>query len=328
MKIFISVYPFGIASEEPKKILESLGLEISYNTLKRKLTPREVATMAKDYDIIIAGTENLDLLLNENSKLKMISRVGIGLDSVPLSLCKDRNIQVGFTPDAVTEAVVEQTIGAMITTSRFMIQSHCDIQNQKWVRYIGRSISESTIGIIGFGRVGLGVVKILAAFPPKEIIINDILNKEDVLHPLRNQYPHLNIRQSSKEDIYTKSNIISLHVPLTKQTKNMVTLDTFQLCLKDTYWINYSRGGIINEQDLYTALLQKDIAMAAIDVFEKEPYTGNLTQLDNILLTAHIGSCTYKSRIQMELESVQNVALFLKNQPLLNNALLEHYLFE
>ena len=326
-KIFVSVFPFGSTSNIPIELLKNINAEIIYNPFQRKLTPKEVGTLAYDCDIIIAGTENLNLLIQQNSKLKMISRVGIGLDSVPLQICKDKGIQVAFTPDAVTSAVVEQTVGAMINISRFMIQSDVDIRQNKWVRYIGKSIQESTIGIIGFGRVGLGIVHILSAFTPREIFVNDISDKTKEIDNLQKIYPKLNIKQVSKEEIYKNADIISIHTPLTKNTINMITKKEFSLFKDTSFIINYARGGIINENDLYDVLKTKKIAGAAIDVFTEEPYTGNLIELNNILLTAHIGSCSIKARGQMELEAAKNVLLFTEGKNVLNNALDEHYLF-
>lgn len=299
------------------RILEETGWEILTNPLKRKLTPLEVAEFAKDVDGIIAGTEDLAPLIHKNPNLKIISRVGIGLDSVPLQLCKERGIAVAYTPDAVTMAVVELTIGLMVTLTRKVVLAHEELKVGGWSRFTGKRLGESTIGIIGAGRVGLNVIRILSEFRPKKILINDVKDKvkevTSILGPRKIEF-----QLAEKEEIYRNSDIVSLHVPLNSRTKNLISKKEFDLFQKDTFLINTARGGIVNESDLYEALSQKKIAGAAIDVFETEPYKGNLIELDNIILTEHMGSCSYDCRLLMERGSAEEIIRFFRGKELLN----------
>lgn len=316
-KIFVSTYPFGQFNSDPITILQSNGYNVILNPLKRKLTSEEVSKFAQDADAIIAGTEDLTPLINANTNLKIISRVGIGLDSVPLSLCRDRGITVAYTPDAVTNAVVELTIGLMVSLTRKVHLADREIRNGGWSRFTGKRIGESVIGLIGFGRVGSNIFRILKEFRPKKILVNDLKDKTSEIQKILDG-SSIDIEQVEKSVIYQASDIISLHTPLTKLTFNMVGKSEFETMNKNTFLINTARGGIVNESDLYLAIKEKKISGAAIDVYEREPYQGNLIELDNIILTEHMGSCSYDCRYLMEYGAATEVIRFFKNQPLLN----------
>ncbi|EMN89869.1 phosphoglycerate dehydrogenase [Leptospira weilii] len=325
-KIFISTYPFGIHDPEPLNLLNATGWEIITNPFKRKLKSTEVAEIAKDVDGIIAGTEDLTPLIQSNQKLKFISRVGIGLDSVPLSLCRERDIKVSYTPDAVTKAVVELTIGLMLSVTRYISNADRELRKGKWSRFTGKRLGESVIGLIGLGRVGLSVLRILSAFAPKKIIINDLVDDKsdevrNILEKSKIPFAFLN-----KEQIYTDSDVISIHVPLTKLTKNLISSAELSKFKKDAFLINTARGGIVNEAALYEALKNQRIAGAAIDVFEEEPYKGNLCELENVLLTQHMGSCSYDCRLLMEKGAAEEIIRFFKGVPLLNEVPEQEYL--
>ncbi|EMO24097.1 phosphoglycerate dehydrogenase [Leptospira santarosai] len=323
-KIFISTYPFGFYNPEPMEILNRAGWEIVTNPLKRKLTALEVSEFAKEADGIIAGTEDLTPLIHKNRNLKIISRVGIGLDSVPLNLCKERGIAVTYTPDAVTMAVVELTIGLMISSTRRVVLAHQELKNGGWSRFTGKRLGESTIGIIGIGRVGLNVIRILSEFNPKMILMNDLKDKRKEVSEILNS-KSIPYRFVEKDEIYSASDIISLHVPLSHKTKNLIGDREFNLFSKDSFLINTARGGIVNEVDLYNALKSNRIGGAAIDVFEQEPYKGNLTELDNIILTEHMGSCSYDCRLLMEKGSAEEIVRFFRGETLLNPVPKEEY---
>lgn len=325
-KIFISTVPFGEIDSKPLKLLEQTGWEFIVNPLNRKLTSSEVAEMASTCDGIIAGTEDLRLLLEKNQRLKIISRVGIGLDSVPLFECRNRNIAVSYTPDAVTMAVAEITLGVMIGLTRHVYIADSMIRNGEWNRMAGKRIEKSVIGIIGFGRTGSNLARLLVPFRPKELLINDIKDKSSVVEKLKNE--GLNIRFVDKSEIYKRSDIISLHVPYYDKTKNMINADTFDHLKKECFLLNYSRGGIINEKDLYIAMKNNKIAGAAIDAFETEPYNGELIKLKNILLTQHMGSCSYDCRSRMEIEATEELIRFFKGEKLINKVPDEEYLYQ
>lgn len=325
-KVFISNFPFGRLAKEPLDILAANGLDVSVNPLQRKLTPQEVAEYAKDADGIIAGTENLDLLIQGAKNLKIISRVGIGLDSVPLSLCRQKEITVTYTPDAVSMAVVELTIGLMVSLTRQVVFADREIRRGNWTRPFGKRLQESVIGIIGFGRVGSKVARYLSAFQPKKILVHDIKDKTDEVKALEST--GLNIVTSNLESIYAESDIISLHVPYSNSTKYMIDQGVFAKMKPEAFIINTARGGIIREEHLYEALKNGKISGAALDVFEKEPYQGPLAELDNIILTQHIGSCSYDCRLNMESQAATDLVNFFNGLPLKNPVPEEEYQYQ
>jgi D-3-phosphoglycerate dehydrogenase len=187
-KIFISTVPFGEIDPKAVQLLQQTGWEFEINSLGRKLKPEEVAELAGDCDGLIAGTEGIGTLVESSKKLKMISRVGIGLDSVPLNLCRTKGIVVSYTPDAVTKAVAELTLGAMLSITRFVPQADRNMRKRDWKRLMGKRIEHSVIGILGMGRIGTKVMHMLAGFSPQEILIADIKDKQKEIDDLRTQH--------------------------------------------------------------------------------------------------------------------------------------------
>lgn len=323
-KIFVSTYPFGKYDNLPIKKLLETNWEIKFNPYPRKLKPLELCELAKDFDGLIAGTENLTPYIESNLNLKFISRVGIGLDSVPLDLCKKNKIKISYTPDAVTDAVAELTIGLMLDITRKI--SFCDreIRNFGWSRPVGKRLEHSVIGIIGVGRVGKKLIKLLSSFHPKKILINDIDDKQKFISKNKN----LNIKQVSKKEIYKNSDIISIHVPLYSKTKNLISEAELNLMNRNTHLINTARGEIIHEKNLFEALEKNKIGGACLDVFSEEPYKGKFAELENILLTEHIGSCSFDCRLKMELEASLEIIRFFKNEKLLNEVPKSEYKYQ
>ena len=315
MKILITTYPFGISNKLPSQLLKKYS--VIYNDCKRKYTRDELVERLKRYnpDIIIAGTENYDsTILKLCNNLKIISRVGIGLDSIDLDECKKRGIIVTYTPDAPSNAVSEMVIGQIISLLRKLSASNRDIKDEGiWRRYIGREIKDSTIGIIGCGRIGKLVAKKIKSFEPRNIFVNDLVrSKVDKI-----KYG----KYVSKKQLLSSSDIITIHIPLNKKNYNLITKKEFDLMKKNALIVNTSRGGIINENDLYSWLKKNKNAGAIIDVFEQEPYTGCLTKLDNTLLTPHIGSCSEKSRFDMEVGAAKEVLNYLHKKPFNNRVI-------
>ena len=251
-------------------------------------------------------------------KLKFISRVGIGLDGVDLNYAREKGVKVSYTPDAPAPAVAELTIGLMISLIRSINESNLNIKNGKWERYFGYRLSEMNIGIIGMGRIGLGVMRHLKCFNPKNIFVNDIDSST-----VRNLGSGVTV--CSKDEIYCNADLISLHVPLTKDTHNMISLDQINKMKKSVYLINTARGGIINEESLLDALKSDNIAGAAIDTYEEEPYFGDLTKFNNCINTAHMGSMTVDCRSAMEIEATQEAIRFIKGEALLSEVPEDEY---
>lgn len=309
-KALITTVPFGDKNRLPLELLEAAGIEYLINPLGRKLKEDELAEMVTDFDVLIAGTEPItEKVMNRASRLKLISRVGIGLDSVDLLAAEERGIQVSYTPDAPAPAVAELTIGLMLTLLRSVHVSNVQMHRGEWHRYFGRRIPEVTIGIIGTGRIGGRVLRRLAGFGSPRILVNDIHLESKVA-------PELKLEWVGKEEIYRSADVISLHVPLTVHTKNMIRHEHLLQMKPDAMIINTSRGGIINEQDLASVLNAGHLSGVAIDVFEQEPYTGELSQIDRCLLTSHMGSMSVDCRTRMEIEATEEAVRYLTGETL------------
>jgi D-3-phosphoglycerate dehydrogenase len=314
-QVFVSTFPFGKSDPTPRLMLEAeKSIKVTYNPYPRKLTRDEIAELAKDADAIIAGTEDLSLLIENSSKLKLIARVGIGLDSVNLAACKAKGIRVCYTPDAVTQAVAELTVGLMITVSRQIGLADKEIREGKWVRHYGKRIGESLVGLIGFGRVGKSVVRLLQPFGAK-ILVNDITEITSEIDYFQKR--GVTIHSASKDEIFKNADIVSLHLPAYSLTKNLISKQTLSQFRKDAILINTARGELVDEQDLFLALKQGQIAGAALDVFHEEPYLGSFCKLSNVILSQHMGSCSYDCCLAMESEATEDTLRFLKGQTLL-----------
>jgi len=260
-KVLITTVPFADKNRLPIELLRKENISYLINPIGRKLKERELVDMIDDFDVIIAGTELItEEVMTQGKNLKFISRVGIGLDSVDLLAAERLGIKVSYTPDAPAPAVAELTVGMMLSLLRYVQLANSQMHQGLWHRYFGRRISEITIGIIGFGRIGQGVIDRLTSFRPYKILVNDINNEVEFTSMSWIQF-------ATKEQILEQADLISLHVPLTSKTKNMICYDELKTMKEDAIIINTSRGGIINELDLAKVLNEGHLAGAAIDVF-------------------------------------------------------------
>ena len=318
-KVLITTIPFADKNKLPIDLLNGAGIEFVINPLKRKLCEGELIEMVSDYDALIAGTEPLTEKVLSNAKnLKLISRVGIGLDSVDLLYAEKNNIQVSYTPDAPAPAVAELTLGMMLSLLRHIHTANLEMHSGNWHRYFGRRIPEITIGVIGAGRIGSRVIRRLTAFGSPRILVNDIEPKSDITDKLKLEWV-------DKEYIYKNSDLITIHVPLTKLTKNMITYKVLKSMKSDSIIINTSRGGIINEYDLAKVLKEGYLLGAGIDVFDQEPYFGDLAKIPNCLLTSHMGSMSVDCRTKMEIEATEEVVRFFSGKKQKEPVPIEEY---
>jgi D-3-phosphoglycerate dehydrogenase / 2-oxoglutarate reductase len=309
-KALITTVPFGDKNRLPLELLENAGIEYLINPLNKKLTEDQLADMVGDFDVIIAGTELItDKVMARAPKLKLISRVGVGLDGVDLMAAQKRGIKVAYTPDAPAPAVAELTLGMMLMLLRSVHVSNAQMHEGKWQRIFGRRLAEVTVGIIGVGRIGTRVLRRTKAFGTPRILVNDTMPDYELNREFKLDWV-------TKEQIYKEADIISLHLPLTHLTKNMIRREQLLSMKPDAIIINTARGGIVNESDLYDVMKAGHLSGAAIDVFEHEPYAGPLGEIERCLLTAHMGSMSVDCRTRMEIEATEEAVRFLTGKPL------------
>lgn len=302
--ICVNTFPFGQCGRKPVDVLEATGAEIRYNT-RGRLRPEEVWDHSNEATAIVAGTEPYSLsVINYCPKLKVIARVGVGFDSVELEACRERGIAVTYTPDAPSLGVAELTIGLIVDLLRGITRTHCDIG--RWNRYMGTLVSENVIGVLGVGRIGKHVIRLLRPFRPK-VLACDI--RPD--YTFGGEY---GVEWVGLEELFARSNLVTVHVPLDSSTMDLVNLHRLP-GPAGAYLINTSRGPVVNEYSVQMALDSGRLAGFAADVFIQEPYTGELRNRRDCVLTAHIGASARRSRFLMELGAAEDCAAVLAGRP-------------
>lgn len=317
-RILIATHPFGKTGRKPLELLQETGWELVFNPHGRRLKKGDIPELIEGVDAIIAGTEPYSEEVLRKSKLKVISRVGIGLDSVPLKACKEMGISVTYTPDAPSQGVAELTVANVINLARHVIPSDRSVREGAWNRLMGGLINDVTIGIVGIGRIGKLVAQLLQPFRPNLLACD--------INPDLAFGEKYGLKWCSKEDIFRASDIITLHIPGSRRNHNYLDRQTIATMKTGAAVINTSRGVVVDEKALYDALVQKHLSGAALDVFVQEPYDGPLRQLDNVILTAHIAASAKGSRYLMELGAVEDCIRVLKGEAPVNDALVEENL--
>lgn len=304
-KILISPSSFGKCGREPIDLLEKNNFKMINNPYGRKLTSEEVIDIGKDCIGIIAGVEPLNASVLESfAKLKCISRCGSGMDNVDLKKADDLGIIVKNTPLGPTRAVAELTVGLVFDVLRQISLRDRFIRKGEWYKKMGFLLKDKKIGILGLGQIGKSVAEILIKLDA-EVYGFDIKPDEEWVKKTK-------IKLLSFEELIKTCDILSIHISFSADNKYLIGEKEINKMKKTSFLINVSRGGIVDEKALYNALKNREIFGAAVDVFEKEPYNGPLTKLDNIVLTSHVGSYAKEARLQMELDSVKNLLKVLK----------------
>lgn len=298
MKIRVLIGPstFGSADQGPIKKLSEAGFEIIKNSFGRKFTKKELIDNLPGVSGLIAGLENLDSEVLKSSGLKVISRCGSGVENIDFKTARDLGIKVYSTPDAPTVAVAELTVGAMLTLLRHVTQLDRDMHKGKWAKEQGLQLSGKTVVIIGFGRIGSRVARLLRAFDVNIIAVDP--------HIDRNTANTEHVEYAALTDALPRADIITIHA---SGNSEILGDKEFKILKKGAFLLNSSRGAAVSESALVSALVESRIAGAWCDSFIEEPYTGALTKFENVLLTPHIGSFTKECRSMMEMEAVDNL---------------------
>ena len=299
-KVIITPSSFGKCGNQPIELLEKNKFEIILNPFGRKMTSDEVIKYGEGCIGIIAGVESLNSkVLTSLSALRCISRVGVGIDNIDLECANELGITVKFIPNVATQAVAELTIGLMFDVLRKISFRDREIRKGNWNKEMGFLFKDKKIGIIGLGRIGKTVAYLSRALGAV-VFATDI--NPDINWAKKNK-----VKIVKFNDIFKESNIISIHISSSPNNLSFIGKKELSQMKKGSYLINLSRGGIVDEEALYYALKNNNIAGAAVDVFNQEPYNGKLKSLDNVVLSSHVGSYAKESRLKMEMESVKNL---------------------
>lgn len=268
-------------------------------TLKTGMDEDELVNTIADFHVTVVrgATKITRRVIESASNLELIIRAGIGLDNIDLEAAQEKGIQVANTPAATSISVAEHTFGLMLAAVRNHGKANLSMKEHRWEKKVlsGTELYGKTLGIVGAGRIGQEVAKRALAFGMTVIAYDVIEIKTD-----------LDIKQVSFDELLAQSDIISLHLPLTDQTKHMVSNQEFEKMKDGTIIINAARGGTIDESALLQALQAEKVRAAAIDVFEKEPPDDfSLIDHPNVIATPHIGAAAKEGQKRAGMEVVE-----------------------
>ncbi len=281
----------------PEATLNEEGRELFQENLLLFLTGKKAA---------IIGREKIDAtLFDELPELRYISKYGVGLDNIDLAYAQKKGVQVSTHPGTNRRSVAELALCFLLGLARNIFFSYQNLKQAIWIKNGGQQLSEKRVGIIGCGNTGKELIQLLLPLNCV-VLVNDIEDRNTFCKKQKDLGQKISL--ATKEEIYTSCDFISLHVPLTKETHNMIGTVVFEKMQSIACIVNTSRGGIIEEVALQKALLAKDIAGAALDVFEEEPITNRgLLLLDNLVCTPHIGGNAKEAILAMGRAAIQSL---------------------
>ena len=305
--IFIPTTTFAQFSTTPLQLFEENGYNVVLNDKGRKLNEDELVEKIPDFDGILAGTEVYSKrVLNKAVKLRAISRLGVGIDNIDLEFAKKKGIRVYKTWTTPAPAVAELTLGLMLDVVRKITVHHQNLISGRWQKQMGNLLKGKTLGIVGLGTIGKTLVRLVKGF-------NFNILAFDLFYDNKYAEEH-KINYCDIDTLLSQSDIVSIHLNLTADTKGIMSKERLNKMKPESILINTSRGEIIDEEILYKALKEKNILGAGLDVFNEEPYSGLLTELDNVVLTPHIGAYAKELRIKMEIEAAENIIKGLEHE--------------
>lgn len=302
-KILISNAGFGSCNPQALSLLKE-RFDVIGNVDGTRFDDERFLGLSDGVNAIIAGTEKItSRVINAYQGLQLIARVGAGVDSVDLAAAAAQRISITYTPDVPALAVPEFTLALMLGLVRKVSVSDGAMHRGQWLKPTGDSLGDLHVGIAGAGKIGRRVIEILRSiYPHIEISYYDP------------SVPHIEgARKCDLDTLIKEADILSLHVPLIEATKNILNERTIGSMKRGSYIINTARGGVVCEKALYDALKQGHLAGAALDVYEQEPYKGDLKDLENCILTSHIGSLTKQVRAVMEQQIAEDVVSFFES---------------
>lgn len=269
---------------------------------------KELLLLLDNADIAIVGREiiNKELLL-KLPNLKLISKYGVGLDNIDLVTCKEKNILIGWTAGVNKRSVSEMSLAFMLDIFRNISLTNLKLKQDQWYKNGGFQLSNKTVGIIGLGNIGQDLVRLLQPFNCK-ILYYDI---EDKLEFAKKYGVHF----VSFKEIFTLSDVVSVHVPLTEKTFRFIDYKMFKIMRPGSVFINTSRGNVIVQDDLKKILQENHLLGAALDVYEVEPLTDKeLISIPNLITTPHIGGNSEEAILSMGKSAIEHVKCFLEQQ--------------
>lgn len=302
-RIFVTSISFSRDPFLKARLIEAFPRTV-FNTEGIRLQGEALHQFLKNADGAIVGLESIDeSLLQQCPVLKIVSKYGVGLDNIDHGACKKFGVAIGWTGGVNRLSVAEQTLGFMLGLSRNLYQSSLLLKAGQWAKQGGSQLSGKTVGIVGVGHIGKEIIRLLQPFNCT-ILVNDIVEQAEY-------YKVHSLIECTKERLFSESDIVTIHTPLTDQTRAFVNKASLSLMKKTAFLINTSRGGVVKERDLKEALASGAIAGAALDVFEEEPATDReLLILPNLFCTPHIGGNALEAVRAMGLSAIKHLEAF------------------
>ena len=305
--VYIALQQFGEQDDRPLRLLGDAGCDIRQNTLGRRLRREDLREVLREADAVLAGVEPYDAeLLAALPRLRCISRCGAGTDSIDLAAARDHGIAVYTTPEAVVEPVAQLTVAMILALARNLPSHLGEAREGRWTKRTGVLLSEWTIGLVGFGRIGRRVHECLRPFGPR-VLVHDPALPEGELPP--------GVELRSLPSLLAQADLVSLHAARPAAEGALLGRREFQLMKPGSFLVNTARGFLVDEAALEAALRGGRLAGAALDVFQEEPYTGPLAALPTVLCTPHVASLTRPSRAAMELLAAQHILSHFAGAP-------------
>ncbi|MCK4262042.1 phosphoglycerate dehydrogenase, partial [bacterium] len=303
MKVLVS----DPLSEEGLEILKKeKDIEVKVAT---KLSTDELKKRIKDADALIvrSGTNVTTELIQAGSSLKVIGRAGVGVDNVDVEAATEKGVIVMNSPGANTISTAEHTVALLLSLSRNIPQAYLSLKQKKWERkkFMGVEVFNKTLGIVGLGRIGGEVAKRALAFGMRVVGYDPYIRSEAAMRA--------GVELVEIRDLLSRSDYITVHVPLTDETRHLIGKKEFEVMKEGVRIINCARGGIIDESALYEAIKKGKVAGAAFDVFEREPPVDNpLLEFDSVVASPHLGASTEEAQVGVAVDIAGQIIDFLK----------------
>ncbi|MFZ5908267.1 MAG: phosphoglycerate dehydrogenase [Nitrospirota bacterium] len=293
-------------------ILKNAGLRVDVRT---GMSPDELKACIGEYHglIIRSATKVTADIIEAAKNLKVIGRAGSGLDNVDKTAATKKGIVVMNTPGGNTITTAEHTIALLVSLARQIPQATMSMKSGKWEKkkFMGVELFNKTLGVIGIGNIGSQVAKRMQAFSMNIIAFDPFLSEEKA--------QEMGVEKVSLPDLFKRADFITVHTPLTPETRNLINKEVIKTMKPGVRIINCARGGIINEKDLYDALVEGKVAGAALDVLEKEPPENNpLLALDSVITTPHLGASTKEAQENVAIAVAEQVVDYLVHNTIRN----------
>jgi D-3-phosphoglycerate dehydrogenase len=305
-KILITPRSFGKEDPKPYELLKEQGYEIVKNPFGRIMTEQEMMEAVKGVDAVILGVDPMNQkVIDAAGNLKVISKYGVGTDNIDVSYAQSKGIVVTKTVGANSDAVADYAFALMLAVARKVVLIDKECRKLNWGKISSIEMYNKKIGIVGLGNIGKGIAKRASGFNMK-VYAFDVYKDENFVK-------ENNIEFTSIDTIIKECDFISLHLPLTPETKDLISYDQFKAMKSTAIIVNTARGGVIDEEALLWALQNNEIYGAGIDVFEKEPpEQKQLLELDNIIIGSHCAASTVEAVNNMGIKASENVIANLK----------------